>query len=138
HFVLVGLCMCSFLLLAGCGGPKRKAVYPARGKILDAEGKPAVGGTIILHPGSAQAEDSQPKPPAPVDANGDFILTTYLENDGAPAGEYVATIEWRPVPKRPSEELPDRLEGKFRSVSDSPFRLTIEAKPNELAPIKLP
>jgi hypothetical protein len=136
--LMLSLCLTALTLSVGCGGPSRRAVYPAKGKLVAADGKPAVGATIILHPVKGTAEDIPHKPAATVNSEGSFVLTAYKDSDGAPAGEYVATIEWRPLPKTPFEpEQPDKLNGKFRDPSASPFKVTIEPKDNDLA-MKLP
>jgi hypothetical protein len=105
---------------------------------VDAAGKPVVGAAIVFHP-VENPGDSRHKPAGVTDAQGNFSLTTYLENDGAPAGEYAVTMEWRPVPKTPLEpEKPDRLRGKFRDPKTSPFKATVKEGTNELPPFKLP
>jgi prepilin-type N-terminal cleavage/methylation domain-containing protein len=113
-------------------------MYPARGRVADAAGKPVAGATVGFHPLS-EPGDSRHKPAGTTDAEGNFVLTTYTESDGAPIGEYVVTLEWRPIPKSPFEpEQPDRLKGKFRDPKVSPFRATIKKGTNELPPFQLP
>lgn len=125
------------LLLSSCGND-RKAVYPTKGQVVDKAGKPAAGVAVILHP-SADPNDTRHKPAGTTDAQGNFILTTYTENDGAPAGDYLITLEWRPIQKSPlAPELPDRLGGKFRDPKTSPYKATVNKGQNDLPAIQLP
>lgn len=130
--------LCAFLL-AGCGPPEgRKSVYPAKGRIVNAKGEPLAGAVVMMHPTDALT-DHRHKPAGTADKDGNFVLSTYTENDGAPSGEYVATIEWKPVRKNLNEPEPtDRLGGKFRDPKASPFKITIAKKSNDLPPIQLP
>jgi hypothetical protein len=112
-------------------------VYPARGKVTDAAGKPVAGATVVLHPVGSGA-DSALKPGGFTDADGMYVLTTRTHSDGAPAGEYVATVEVRAAPKSPADDPPDRLKGKFRDPKTSPFKLTVTKGDNELPTIQLP
>jgi len=125
-------------LLATSCSSDRKTVHPARGKVVDAAGKPVAGATLIFHP-LDDKDDARHKPAATTDAEGNYALTTYVQDDGAPAGDYAVTVEWRPIPKSPMEpEQPDRLKGRFRDPKSSPFKATIKQGTNELRPIQLP
>jgi hypothetical protein len=125
------------VMLSSCGD--RKSVYPMRGRVLDAQGKPLAGASLIFHPLDAAPDDVRHKPATTTDKEGQFTLTTYTENDGAPAGEYAVTIEWRPIPRSPMEpEKPDRLNGKYRDPKTTPFRATVKSGTNELEPFRLP
>jgi hypothetical protein len=129
---LAGLVM----LLPSCG-KRRKPVYSVHGKILDNQDKPAVGAMIVFHP----VDDSDlDKPLGYVQEDGSFSLTTYEKDDGAPEGEYVATIEWRPKGQGfGAPEGPDRLNGQLNNKATSKLRFKVENQPdNVLAPIKLP
>jgi hypothetical protein len=109
----------------GCGS--KKSVYPVQGKIVDAEGKPVSGATVIFCP-AENVYDNANKPAGLSDQHGNFTLTTYAQNDGAPAGEYVVAVEWRTGPKnpdKPRQAPPDRLGGKFSDPKKSPLRATI-------------
>jgi hypothetical protein len=126
------------LVLSSCGDGQRKKVYPARGRVVDAVGKPVAGATVVFHP-LDDPDDSRHKPAGTTDAEGSYALTTYLEKDGAPLGEYAVTLEWRPVRRSLSEpEQPDRLQGKFREAKTSPYRASIKQGDNEIPPIQLP
>jgi hypothetical protein len=125
------------LLICSCG-TDRKPVYSTHGRVVDAAGMPVAGATVIFHPIDVP-NDSRHKPASTTDAEGNFVLTTYQENDGAPAGEYAVTLEWRPVRKGPKEpEQPDRLEGKFRDAKTSPFKAVVKPGTNDLPPFQLP
>ena len=70
-------------LISGCGGNGRKAVYPAKGRVVDAAGQPLAGALVVLHPAD-KLDDNAHKPAARAADDGSFALTTYVENDGAP------------------------------------------------------
>lgn len=129
------------LCLASCAAKEtRKPVYPAHGKILDRNQKPAVGAFIVFHP--VIDDGDQNKPYGKVQDDGTFALTTYQEGDGAPEGEYVATITWHgpggKSPFNPGASGPDKLRGHYSVVKESKLRYKIEKKDdNVLAPITL-
>jgi hypothetical protein len=82
------------LLSAGCSRTPadRLTVFPVEGQVLW-EGRPLVGALVIFHP-----QGGGPKAPRPTgyaDKDGRFRLTTYTKQDGAPAGPYSVTVEWR-------------------------------------------
>ncbi len=124
------------LLLSSCSRSGREPVFPVRGQVFDAKNQPAAGAMVVFHP--VDSSDSQPiRPLAYVDDQGNFELTTYERGDGAPAGEYVVTIEWRersPHPFRPDKEGKDRLRGEFSDPKTSRFRFAIEKRADNTLP----
>jgi hypothetical protein len=135
-FLLVAAALVS---LPACGKGGRKPVYPVHGKVLDGSNKPAVGALVVFHPVNATDDDPN-KPRGYVEEDGSFALTTYDKGDGAPEGEYVATVEWRPPRKTPFEPDPgDKLNGRYSDPKKSPHRFKVEkGAGNELPPIKVP
>ena len=130
------------LLLPSCG-KRRKVVYPVHGKIVDNLDKPAVGATIVFHP--VDANDPDPaRPIGNVEEDGSFTLTTYEKGDGAPAGDYIATIEWRAQGQGLGAPLgPDKLGGQLSNKQNNKANpklcFKVESQPdNVLEPIKLP
>ncbi len=125
------------LLVLGCGSTQvpdgQKPVHPVRGKLLIAD-KPAAGAFVLFIPDNEPTTNPDPRPRATVDANGDFQLSTYGENDGAPAGAYSVAVTW-PEDGRDSAE--DRLKGRYRDPGQTKLKATIKNGPNELAPFKL-
>jgi hypothetical protein len=82
----------------GCGGGKPAAV-PVAGKVLYRKTTPAAGALVVFHPTDPAFEKSiGGKPVATVRDDGTFTLTIYAENDGAPAGVYGVTVDWRTKP----------------------------------------
>jgi hypothetical protein len=127
------------LALAGCGdsGIPRKPVFPVKGQVLDADGKPAAGAKLIFHPPDMK-DPAAVSPVAIVDEDGTFTLTTYNKGDGAPAGNYAVTIQWAPPGANPNAwNTPDRLKGRFALVSKSPFKATVANQPTTLEPFRL-
>jgi hypothetical protein len=126
---------------SGCGDDgDRIQVYPVEGKVL-VNGQPAQGATVALYPtSSALAEARLPPPTGTVDANGEFRLTSYESNDGAPAGEFQVTIVWpEPPPPNPVGvfEQKDRLRGRYANPQTSKLTATVEAGGGELPPFEL-
>jgi hypothetical protein len=128
------------LLAPACGKPSRKAIYPVHGHIFDAKNKPAAGALVVFHPLEGDESD-QDKPRAFVAEDGSFALTTHEKEDGAPEGEYVVTIEWRPRSANPfdgNKQKPDHLKGRYSDPKKSKLRFKIErTSDNVLEPIRL-
>src|SRR5262245_50879289 len=103
--------------LASCGGGKYPKVYPVKGKIL-VNGAPAKECQIYFRRTSAGGPASPVTPNALTAENGEFQLTTYTPDDGAPEGEYAVTIEWRDRSGLAQMEFdgPDQLGGAYATV----------------------
>ena len=72
--------------LACSGEHTRKPTFAVTGKVT-INGKPAEYATVVLHPaGPIGPNDAKPR--GKVGADGEFTLSTYGTNDGAPAGDY--------------------------------------------------
>jgi hypothetical protein len=126
------------LSFTGCGSKDagHVAVHPATGAIKF-RGQPAAGAFVTLHPREASAE--VPAPRATVGPNGEFSLTTYDGDDGAPEGEYTLTVQWyRPV-KQGDEYIggPNVLPQKYASAKTSDLKIRIAAGENRLQPVVL-
>lgn len=106
-------------------------VHPATG-IARAGQTPLVGAQIRLHPrGMTLPDDATPS--ATVQEDGTFAFTTFEKGDGAPAGEYVATVQWfrlGPDGGAGGNVLPKR----YASPATSPLSVTIREGKNELPP----
>jgi hypothetical protein len=88
------------VLAAGCGGSGKPPVLPAGGKVMFKKTTPPVDALVVFHPvDPAEEKRIGGKPFAKVKEDGTFALSTYADGDGAPAGEYGVTIEWRVKPK---------------------------------------
>lgn len=126
------------IALTGCSGKSadgRKAVFPTRGKLL-VDGQVPRGALLVLHPANPSLDDVHPF--AHVDPDGSFALSTYQGRDGAPAGDYIATIEWR-VPQFPGADgpWPNVLPERYARAATSDLRVHVAAESNELPPIVL-
>ena len=82
----------TLLLVAGCtqSAPERPPLYPLSGRVLY-QGRPAAGAWVVLHP--ANGNPVAPHPRAKTDAQGNYVVSTFEVQDGAPAGEYRVTLE---------------------------------------------
>lgn len=120
------------LLFAGCGEPKggpRLKVVPIQGEVF-VDGEPALEAFVHLHPktdhimpreGQVIASKGQ------VDASGKFVISTYIQADGAPPADYDITITWNEATgiMRNQWEGPDRLKGRYADVEKTEFHLTV-------------
>jgi hypothetical protein len=88
-------------LASGCSkSGSEVAVHPVSGQVIF-NGKPAAHASVIFHPKTAA--EGVPVPRAQADAQGNFSLSTYRQDDGAPLGEYAVTVEMRPLVKKDGE-----------------------------------
>ncbi|WP_165069887.1 carboxypeptidase regulatory-like domain-containing protein [Paludisphaera rhizosphaerae] len=91
------------LAFAGCGGGDvdlgyRLPVQPTSGT-LTWKGGPVKGALVRFHPVDPQAvrapadeQLAEPSLTTETDADGRFIMSSYLADDGVPAGDYVVTV----------------------------------------------
>lgn len=141
------------LLGAGCGrGPKefRFAVHPASGTVTF-KGKPLGGAIVRFHPGDPSkvtVPEGEEGPPVllttETNPDGTFSMSTYLADDGIPAGDYTVTVAVglgggggdeeevsvedgdgpavpAPAPKRSG---PDK---RYRDAATSPLKASVKA-----------
>jgi hypothetical protein len=93
---------------------------------------PLVGAQIRLHPrGMTLPDDAVPT--ATVQADGTFTLSTFAKGDGAPAGDYVVTVQWFRVAKDGSVGG-NSLPKQYASPTTSPLSVTIREGKNDLPP----
>jgi hypothetical protein len=137
----VWLAACWLLVVAtGCGSkqdPNRLPVFPASGKV-NVQGKIPAGAFLVLHPKNPAAGVESVRPRAHVKPDGSFELSSYESNDGAPAGEYTVTVEWRQTIKYPSGDAgpgPNLVPPKYTRPETSPVFIRIAAGTNQLDPI---
>jgi hypothetical protein len=125
----------ALIALAGCGSGSSlpaKPVHPVRGKLLIAE-KPPNGAFIVFIPVNENPDAPDARPRATVGENGEFQLSTYGENDGAPVGEYTVAVTW-PLDGRDYE---DKLQGRYRDPGQTKLKAFIKEGQNDLPTFKL-
>lgn len=113
--------------------PKRPCVK-VTGQVL-VDGEPAQGVRVILHP-TDEDHCLYQFPLGVTNAEGDFILGTYVSNDGAPSGNYVAVFSW-PIPIEEQVDDDDRLKRLYSDPLKSRFTVTIDDTECELDPFQL-
>lgn len=141
----VGLLGCLVLCLNLSCDKSRVPVYPVRGAVL-CQGRAAAGAFVIFHPVTDSESIQRMRPHGVVGPDGTFVLMTYLDADGAPAGDYRVTIEWPAEgPRDPSDPNdseseptgPDRLRGRYANPDTSGLRATVAEGENQLDPFEI-
>ena len=128
----------SFLILSPSGCSKvsdHLPVYSVRGKVLLGD-KPAAGALVLFH-AKTDANAAVPRPHGRVAQDGTFSLSTYEAEDGAPAGDYVVTIDWRKDLPAHVPGAPKLLPTRYSAPHQSPLRATVEPADNQLQPFQL-
>jgi hypothetical protein len=120
-----------FLPLACGSSDTGVPLYPVRGEVFF-QGQPASGAVVHFHP-----LDEKSGSPAfgTVHEDGSFELTSFDTNDGAEAGEYIVTINWREERKDDDGETiigRDRLGEQYSRRSGSTLRAKVKAGENVL------
>jgi hypothetical protein len=117
----------SAVLVAATGcSEKRVQVFPVTGKVTF-DGKVPVGAQVVLHPQGNLVLDNI-APAGTVKDDGSFKITVYKEGDGAPPGDYVATVHWFKIvddgggPARG----PDVIPKEYSNPDTSPIKVTVK------------
>jgi len=131
---LAALCTC----LVGCSGPKGPVCAPVKGAVTRG-GKPLAEAMVVLHRVGGDVEGHQ-KPMAYTDTSGNFILTTFKHNDGAPPGDYAITVELRALQTIGEETTrtgPNTLPPKYAKPESSGIKYTVVDGDNQIPPIDI-
>ena len=125
------------MVAAGCGrAEKQVPVVPVTGSI-SFQGKPPAGAQIVLHAASGSETDAVVAPVGLVKPDGSFEISTYGEGDGAPAGEYTATVQWFKLVSGDggSGRGPNVLPPKYSQAQTSPIKVAVKTEATQLPPI---
>jgi hypothetical protein len=112
--------------LAGCSGEKgRVPVFPVSGKVT-VQGEPPQGALLVFHPEQRGGEEAL-RPTAKVKEDGSFQLTTYDGDDGAPAGDYIVTVQWNKLVKKGSDYSagPNVVPPAYAKPETSPWKVNV-------------
>ncbi|MDX1948296.1 MAG: hypothetical protein SFU86_23090 [Pirellulaceae bacterium] len=138
RFVLTLATILAATGLSGCSDRGAAvAVHKTVGTITF-ENRPITGAFVVLHP-QGECLPAVPKPRALVQSDGSFVATTYEADDGAPAGEYVVTVELPAVAEVDGEYVRSANLLPLRYASEATSGLTVQVTPGEntLPPIAL-
>ena len=122
-------------VLSGCGGETRVPVFPVSGKVTF-EGTSPVGAQVVLHAVN-NSEASDVAPTGVVQNDGSFTITAYDPGDGAPQGQYVATIQWFKITPEAGGPGPNVVPPKYASAKTSPIKVTVNGGPTQIEPIRI-
>jgi hypothetical protein len=100
---------------------------------------------VIFVPATTSGEAERTRPFGIADQEGRFSLTTFVQEDGAPPGEYKVLVQWPAANPQSDEERagrrgalgPDRLRGKYFNLEKTTLTAKIEEQANELPPFEL-
>ena len=126
---------CLAVVLASCSDDGQVPVYPVSGTVKFGSEVP-VGAQVVLHPvGPAAAENVVAT--GTVGPDGTFKVGTYDSADGAPAGEYKATLQWFKVVKGDGGvgRGPNVLPRNYADPAKTPVTLTVAEAATEVPPI---
>jgi hypothetical protein len=123
------------LAAVGCNSEVRVPVFPVTGKVTY-QGQVPVGAQIILHPVNYTGPDSV-TPVGTVLDDGSFKVTAYDPGDGAPQGDYVATIQWFKITKDAGGPGPNVIPAKYTNPKTSPIKVSVNGGATEVPPIKI-
>lgn len=132
--LFIALLWLACLTLGGCGSrlpSDAQPVYPVRGTATF-QGQPMRGAIVTFH-----AVNSRLTARGAADLSGAFTLTTYLADDGAPAGDYTVTIYW-PADFSPHENdpdpplAPDQLKLAYVDARTTTLRASVKPAPNSI------
>ena len=128
-----GVALLLLLLAVGCSQEQAPPVptFPVTGQVTFG-GKPAVGAVVVFHPKSGSTEF--PFPHGQADNDGKFQVTTFAKADGAPAGEYVITVELHSFQQQQDDYVlgPNLVPPKYATAATSDLVARVAEGPNEV------
>lgn len=114
--------------------PSAQSTVPVQGQVL-VDGNPVKDIWVTLHPVGKTGESLLPK--AQTDDEGNFKITSYINGDGAPPGEYKITVEWLTFRQFGSQWVgPNKLDGPNGNEKTTEYSVTVEDEPITLPPFE--
>jgi hypothetical protein len=134
--LLALISLAGFFVSVGCNSEVRVPVFPVTGKVTY-QGQTPVGAQVVLHPVIYTGPDSI-TPIGTVLDDGSFKVTAYDPGDGAPQGDYVATVQWFKITKEAGAPGPNVIPKKYADPKTSPIKVTVAGGgPTEIPPITI-
>lgn len=124
----------TLIVLSGCS-EKRIEVFPVTGKVTFAGQIPS-GAQIVLHAVN-RTEPCDVAPSATVKPDGTFAISAYEQGDGAPAGEYVATVHWFKIIPKDGTAGPNVIPALYTSAKTSPIKISVKDGATVVPPITI-
>ena len=119
--------------IAGCGRTDPwTQVYPVKG-VVTFRGKPVKDAELAFFPVNDQAPESV-RPWAKSSENGEFVVSTYNNGDGAPAGDYKVTVIHHEIVISGGAmgSKPNDLPKKYASRDSTDLVIKVESQPTTL------
>lgn len=146
-------CLALFATFIGCGGDSRLKVAPVKGRITY-HGQGVPNAVVVFMPSADNDEKSKKlRPFAYADAQGNFQIKTYIDNDGAPLGKYrVGVVAPSSAPAHSSKDapagqssnsgttavaIPQDVIKKYGDAATSGLEVNVQAGDNNLPPFEL-
>lgn len=120
-------------------GPVRPvAVHPVKGRVV-LDGQPLANAAIVLHRVGNSKLPANLHPRGKAMEDGSFMLETFDPKDGAPDGDFVATVFLVEETEVDGERQtgPNILPAVYSKPETSPLKLKITSSTKELAPLEL-
>ena len=134
--ILAAMALGTAALICSSCGQGNKKVYPVEGKVL-INGQPAKGACVFLHPSAGKDFTKGDQPRGVTGEDGAFHIGTYKTLDGAPSGQYTATVYWTPVPPAGGDEGGYVPFVRYLSPQTSPLHIEVKTQPTKLEPFQL-
>ncbi|MCI0334577.1 MAG: hypothetical protein L0228_15275 [Planctomycetes bacterium] len=83
------------------------------------------------------SDTSDVAPTGTVKDDGTFTITSYEPGDGAPHGEYVATVEWFKYDEKLGGAGSNVIPQKYTSAKTSPIKVNVNGGPTDIPPIAI-
>jgi hypothetical protein len=112
-------------------------VFPVSGKV-SFQGKSPAGARVVLFPATKSGAGAVGvAPTGEVKSDGTFAVSSYDADDGAPEGEYVATIQWNKYDEKLGGFGPNVIPKKYATAATSPVRVSVKGGPATIPPIEI-
>ena len=132
------------VIICSCGDDDRMKTYPVEGQVLiinprTKKYEPLEGAMVSFHPND-RAKFAKEAPSGTTDKQGNFKLSTYLADDGAPISDYKVTIVKYPTNgddpdgDQATRNLLPEIYGRPEST---PFKVTVKEGDNKFDAFKL-
>ena len=120
------------------GSARPVAVYPIKGRVV-MDGVALPQASVVLHPVGNSKLPKGIQPRGIAESDGGFAVETFASADGAPEGEFVATVHLLKSVVVDGDSIPgpNLLPIVYSRPETSPFRMTITRETREIAVLEL-